>query len=119
MRNQHLQLEDFALARLHVDWNPVEAPSKAVEQNISITCKIAQSEARPGLFMLKLELQINSIASQPKPPYEVAAHIMGSFFVPGEAGKGEMARRVVLSGGAILLGILRGEIAAITGSRKA
>ncbi len=113
-----LQLKDFILTRLHVDWQAPEKPAERVEkpeEDLFIDYQVLRNaEAQRSLaleFRVKLTLMGKDTGG-----YSIESEIVGFFDFPKSMSEDEMQYLIRVNGGAILYGILRGQIAQATGS---
>lgn len=117
---QPLQLEEFFIARLHVDWRFGSPETEGVPQlrsNLGFDYDVLSNADDPLLHALELKVIV-----EPEPDhaegmgYAIEAHIIGFFRFEEGTPEEEMQYLVRVNGGTILYGILRGQLAAFTGS---
>jgi hypothetical protein len=110
-------LEDYQLIRFAIDWHNPEKRTKVTFQPC-ITYGLRSHKKDAELF--QVEMHVN-IVSEEKPPagYEVHAGIRGQFRVPSCGDVEKQSYIATLNGLTILYGILRGHVAAVSGSFSA
>lgn len=113
-----LQLKDFVITRLHVDWHEpgTPLPVSSLRQQISFDYDVLRKKDAPRSFVLRLRMRLGSNTSKSKAGYEITSEIMGLFEFPDTMDDKQMNGLVRINGGTILYGVLRGELAAFTGS---
>lgn len=115
-----LQLEDFTLTKLHIDWHSIDDSESqqpvAIETEISVSYDVKRHKERPNTFLLKLLFSDCPLGKKTKQGIELHAEILGLFHFPEGMSEDEMQTLIRINGGTILYGILRGEIASLTGS---
>lgn len=113
-----LQLEEFYLTRLHIDWHqPPDAKGKGrmlVQGMNAVDYDVMRRRGDARLFALKLRYTLRP--TEPKAGLEIDSEIVGIFRFPKTMPEDEMQKLIRINGGMILYGILRGEIACHTGS---
>jgi len=114
-----LQLEDFHMTRLHVDWYQPEAKDKghmSVQSRFWIDYDVMRRTTDKRLFALKLRFKLGPQGGQRQAGYAIDTEIVGLFRFPESLSEEDMQKLVRVNGGMILYGILRGQIAGFTGS---
>ena len=114
-----LQLEDFHMTRLHVDWLEPKAKGKrpvSVQSQVSMNYDVMRRRTDKRLFALVLRFKFGPEEDQPQAGYAIDAEITGLFRFPESLSEGDMQKLIRINGGMILYGILRGQIATFTGS---
>jgi preprotein translocase subunit SecB len=110
-----LQLEDFSLSRLHVDWHEPEGDAKVMVESF-LDYDVARHRRDKKRFRVDLRVRIAPPVKGPKVGYEIDSEIVAIFSFPEGVAEDQMQRLVRFNGCFILYGILRGEIASFTGS---
>jgi len=111
-----LQLDDFFMARLHVDWRGAGEESSTLSQNPDIDYRIGRNQDNRRQFAMELSVQAFSGKAPEEPGYEIDARIQGVFSFAEDATEEEMNYLIRVNGATILYGLLRGHIAAMTGA---
>lgn len=107
------QLDDFHFRQLSVKWHDPDAPGK-VDINHSFDYKVGQHNVEKNRF--RLTLRYEAVSNTPKPiGYAVQTEIVGLFRFAEGMPQEKMDFLVRLNGCTILYGILRGQIANLTG----
>lgn len=115
MNDLKLQLEEFFLTRLHVVWNPPSKPEQVVSE-FSFGYDVARHKTELRRFLLTFTMHTAQKEKTPLVGYEIDCQIVGLFtFVEG-VDEAEMQQLIRINGCTILYGILRGQIAGVTGS---
>ena len=113
-----LQLNEFFLTKLNIKW--IEAEKKSEEIICSIDYDVARNIQNNRAFKLILRCSIYPKLSKDSEViysgYEIETEIVGIFYFPEGFDEGDMQLIIRDNGCRILYGILRGEIASITGS---
>ena len=113
MSEPDCQLDDFHFRRLSVEWHDPEAPGQ-VDVNHSFDYSVGQHNAEKNRY--RLALRFKAVSDTPKPiGYVVQAEIVGLFRFPEGMEQAKMDFLIRLNGCTILYGILRGQIASLTG----
>ena len=115
MNSLKLQLDEFFLTRLHVDWHFPEKPQQ-VTSGFSFTYDVARHKTEPKRFRLSFTLRTTPQDKTPPVGYEIDCQIVGLFSFVDGVPENEMQSIIRINGCTILYGILRGQIAGITGS---
>jgi hypothetical protein len=114
-----LRLEDFAFTRLHVDWHEPDGllpePSALIDNTVFDYDVYRRNDAMHSLA-LQMRLHSSSTYEGDQVGYEIDTEIVGFFNFPETMTEDEIQALVRINGGTILYGIVRGEIAAFTGS---
>jgi len=113
-----LQLKDFIITRLHVDWQTPTHPAEdegSFSGDLTIDYEVLRNpEAQLSLaleFRVKLTPRDNDAAG-----YSIESEIVGLFDFPETMSDDQVQYLIRVNGGTILYGILRGQIALFTGS---
>ncbi len=106
-------LHDFFLTRLTVEWFE---PEKATEIRLrfSFDYDVAYNRDDPNYYRLTFRMSGQPDVS-PKAGYEIDTEIVGYFSFPKETPKDQKEYLIRINGTTILYGILRGELASVTG----
>jgi hypothetical protein len=110
-----LQLKDFFLRRLRVDWHEPEGNAKVMVESF-LDYDVARHRRDKKRFRLDLRVRIAPSPKGLKAGYEIDSEIAGVFSFPDGVSEEEKQWLVRFNGCFILYGILRGEIASFTGS---
>ena len=110
-----LQLQEFVLTNLNVKWH--EPPtSREAKMAFRFGYDVARHKSDKRRFRLQFTVRAEPADKKVPVGYEIESTIVGLFeFVDGMS-EGEMQALIRINGGTILYGILRGQIAAFTGS---
>ncbi|HOF40840.1 MAG TPA: hypothetical protein PLD73_12270 [Candidatus Hydrogenedentes bacterium] len=114
-----LQLEDFYVTRLSATWHAPEPPSEGqvqFESKYTIDYDVLRRKDDARLFALRFRFRLESHKEGKAAGYDIDSEIMGLFRFPESMTEDEMQRLVRVNGSVILYGVLRGEVAAFTGS---
>lgn len=106
-------LEEFYLTRLKVQWFEPEEPIE-VDTRFGFNYDVAYSQDDPNRYRLTFRVTCEP-GTQPKVGYEIDSEMMGFFSFPEDTPREEMEYLIRLNGSTILYGILRGELASVTG----
>ena len=110
-----LQLEEFFLTRLNLVWHSPPKPQEVVSE-FGFGYNVARHKTEPRRFRLTFTMISKPREKEPPAGYEMESQIVGLFsFVEGVP-ENEMQQLIRINGCTILYGILRGQIAAATGS---
>jgi len=111
-----IQLENFFLNKLHADWvQPKRLPAE-ITSRVRVNYDVLRHRDEPRRFRLTLKVIVQSEVAGEKAGYQIASEIVGLFSFPEGMAEDQIQALVRINGGTILYGILRGEVAAITGS---
>lgn len=113
-----LQLKDFLITRLHVDWKSPTQPAKNEESfrdNLTVDYDVLRNPETQHLFALEFRVRV-APKNRDGAGYSIEAEIVGFFDFPETMEEEKIQYLVRVNGGTILYGILRGQIALITGS---
>lgn len=113
-----MQLEDFAITRLHINWRPPTKPtvdiSKLTNQfdyNVAINAKDKKR------FKLDLFLKLAEVGKQQAAVgYEIEADLVGIFNFPEEADQETRQKLVRVNGVNLLYSTFRGLLSGVTGA---
>lgn len=113
-----LELDDFFLTKLHVDWLSKDdlLPAELATEDVDIEQEVVCRSAERHVYALKLRVRLRPSVKRGKAAYAVDAEVVGMFRVTGEMPEDVMRDLVRTNGGTILYGILRGQIATFTGT---
>ena len=118
MKPDILQLHDFYLTKLNIKW--IEAEEKIEGFTFTIDYDIARNVDNNNVFKLALKYNIcpklSKISESKCSGYEIESEIVGIFYFPEGFEEDDIQLIIRDNGCRILYGILRGEIASITGS---
>lgn len=113
-----LQLDEFWLSRLHIDWQISGTSSEDVGDhtlNAMVVPKLRSNPDDPEQFMLTLQCRFAPKNSNAE-GYRIEADINGVFRLPPDVSEDESRNLLFVNGGTILFGLLRGQVAMATGS---
>jgi len=110
-----MQLEEFFLTRLHVVWNSPPKPEPVISE-FSFGYDVARHKTEPRRFLLTFKMHTAPKEKTPLVGYEIDCHIVGLFSFFEGVDEAEMQQLIRINGCTILYGILRGQIAGVTGS---
>ena len=114
-----LQLKDFFITRLHVDWHEPVGGEQHLPQfhgGVAFDYDVLRKKDALRSFALRLRVKLEPKPAKSKTGYEIDSEIMGLFDFPESMEEQQMQALIRVNGGTILYGILRGQIAAFTGS---
>lgn len=116
MRSSSLQLDDFTLVRLLLNFQrgPAEKATDEPCPDLHLKCQVARNTENPLRFRVRLDLAVKT-----KPGHsglDVEAEAYGLFSFPEGTDEREMHYLARVNGGTILYGLLRGQIAMASGS---
>jgi preprotein translocase subunit SecB len=107
-------LDEFFMTRVNVAWHEPSQPG-SVDIDYLFDYDVARHATEKHLFRLAFRLAAKSKTPTPV-DYSLDCEIVGFFRFPEESAEETMQRMVRLNGCTILYGILRGQLANITGS---
>jgi len=111
-----IQLENFFLNKLHADWvQPKRLPAE-ITSRVRVNYDVLRHRDEPSRFRLTLKVDVKSEAKEETAGYQITSEIVGLFSFPEGMAEDQVQALIRINGGTILYGILRGEVAAITGS---
>ena len=110
-----LELENFFMTELHIEWHPSVNSSEA-NRELSIDYKVFQHQENKQLKRLDLHVNIFETQGKKKSGYSIQSIISGVFSFPESFPEKDVEYLIRVNGGTILYGILRGELASLTGS---
>lgn len=115
MDSLRMQLEEFFLTSLKVVWH---APPKTQEVNTGLRFGYSVGRHKSNKRSFRFEFTVRAEPPDAKTPvgYEIDSTIIGLFTFVDGVSEDEMQQLIRINGGTVLYGILRGEIAGITGS---
>ena len=111
-----LQLDDFSITKLHVDWCVAGKESAGVDENPYFEYKVLRNPKNKREFAMFFSAKLYTEKDPEKSGYIIESAIFGIFSFAQEATEREMQVLIRINGATILYGILRGQIAAVTGS---
>ena len=115
MNSLKLQLEDFFLTRLNVVWHPPTKPQE-VDSEFGFGYVVGRHKTDARRFQLTFNIHTEPKVKTPPVGYAIDCQIIGLFsFIEGVP-ENEMQQLIRVNGCTILYGILRGQIASVTGS---
>lgn len=107
-------LDEFFMTRVNVAWHEPPEPG-SVEIDFLFDYDVARHATEKNRFRLAFRLGAKSRTPTPV-DYSLDCEIVGFFRLPGDTTEENMQRLIRLNGCTILYGILRGQVASITGS---
>lgn len=107
-------LEEFFMTRVNCAWHDPKE-STTVEVGHTFDYDVHRSRERKNLFRLVFRFGLVSLTPVPM-GYELDSEIIGYFSFPEDTPEKNMQELIRYNGCTILYGILRGQIAGITGS---
>lgn len=112
-----MQLDDFAVTRLQVDWRPPAKRTVHVKQLESrFDYDVAVNAKDDRRFMLELRLKINEVGKQQRDVgYVIEADLAGIFSFPDDSDRETRQKLVRVNGVSMLYSTFRGVLAGITG----
>lgn len=113
-----LQLEDFVMTKLHLEWRDPKAKTYS-ESGISFDYDIARHKEHDRRFMMHFRVALAPQKTKKNPDlsgYVLETEIVGLFKFPEDIEKEKMDYLIRVNGATILYGILRGQLATMTGS---
>jgi len=116
-----LKLEEFQLTDLLVRWHEEgnegreESERLIADGECGLSYEVFRQKENPCLFALEMRFQFTPGEGRPKAGYEIDATIEGFFTFPEGMPEDNMQTLIRLNGLTILYGILRGEVASVTG----
>ena len=115
MINNILQIENFALTKMHIEWSGGKGPKEAQGQ-VTVSYKLEGSKDKKNQYRLWFDFQWRRHKNDPLPGYFIDTSIVGIFSAPEDMDYNDRYQLIAINGGTILYGILRGQIAAFTGA---
>ena len=112
-----LQLNDFALTRLQVDWIAPDVPTaddESLRGDPAIDYDVLRHHDNPYSMVLQFRIKIAPSKGQ-NFGYAIEAEIAGFFDFPKTMTEEQVQYLIRVNGGTILYGILRGQISLFTG----
>lgn len=112
-----MQLDDFALTRLHVNWRPPSKPTVDIGELTSrFDYNVAINAKDKKRFKLDLYLKIVEIGKQQAAVgYEIEADLVGIFSFPEETDQETRQKLVRVNGVNLLYSTFRGVLCGVTG----
>ncbi len=110
-----LQLLHFHLVRLHLDMDPFSSGISNQKLPIEVECEARSHSENPNLFLLFLQVK-NGGADNQEGGLAFDIQAVGEFQTPSDWDAEKKAWLVHYNGGMILYGLIRGQVAAVTGS---
>lgn len=113
-----VQLEEFFVTRLRIDWHqPLpEAEAEALSGEMDVDYKVMRHKEEKNRYQMQLSVSAGPRKEAAKAGWVVDARVEGYFVFPDGLERELMEMAIRLNGGIILYGILRGQVAAATGS---
>jgi len=108
------QLDDFHFTRLAVQWHASKEPGKFAV-NYSFDYNIGQHNTEKNRYRLAFRVGAKSDAPEPV-GYHLDTEIVGFFRFPDGTDQKKMDFLIRMNGCSVLYGILRGQVASLTGS---
>lgn len=111
------QLEEFALTKLHVDFQPPKRDEAQVSQaSFAFDYAVATQEKQQHRYRLTFQVGCKEVTDTSEPVgASIEAEIVGYFTFDVSDSKEKMDKLIRLNGVSILYGILRGIVATTTG----
>jgi len=113
-----LQLEEFYLQRMHVEFHPgdpIKESDVSGADRLSLDYEVLYNSEAPDQWALVLSVQIAPPEFDDEPGYELDAEMFGFFDTSG-VDPDEREYLIRLNGATILYGILRGQVATLSGT---
>lgn len=114
-----LKLEQFQLTDLTVKWheegNEGREECLIADGECALSYDVLRQKEDPRYFALKMRFQFTPKAHPFKAGYEIGTNIDGFFSFPEALSEDEMQALIRVNGLTILYGVLRGELASVTG----
>lgn len=107
-------LDEFFMTRVNVAWHESSQPG-TVDLDFRFDYDVAKHTTETNRFRLAFRLGVKSKTPMPV-DYSLDCEIVGFFHFPPETTDDAMQRLIRLNGSTILYGVLRGQLAHITGS---
>ena len=118
MKSSRLHLEEFFIKRLNLEWVTSEsgknADAEEYPSDLGIDYELARHDEDPRCF--RLLLNVESLVKEDYTGLKMETEIVGFFSFPDDTEEDEMQYLVRINGASMLYGILRGQIAMVTGS---
>jgi preprotein translocase subunit SecB len=114
MATKHVQLEEFFLRGLHLDWQDSPSGKSSRVMGTSFNYQIARAREDPKRFRLELEVRF-APEEKRAAGYVGEAKITGFFSFPEGMSEPQMQYLARVNGCTILYGMLRGLIATCSG----
>jgi len=114
MSYPEFQLEEFFVQRMRIDWHE---PPGTVTTNLAFSFDYDVATHKTEKNRYRLVFRVAAKSNTPEPVgYEIDCEIAGFFTFNDGLDKQKMAKLIRLNGCTMLYGILRGQIAGITGT---
>lgn len=116
MKSSRLHLDEFFIIRLNLAWVTAESAETSEEypSDLGIDYELSRHDDDPQLF--RLVLRVDSVVKKGYTGLNVESEIAGFFSFPEDTAEDEMQYLVRVNGASMLYGILRGQIAMVSGS---
>ena len=115
MNSLKLQLDEFFLTKMIVVWHPPARPMQ-VTSEFSFGYEVERHKTDTNKFRFSFTMRAKPKQQKSPAGYEIECNILGLFsFVEGTTEE-EMQQLIRINGSTVLYGILRGQIATLTGS---
>jgi preprotein translocase subunit SecB len=113
---EHIKLDDFYMTELHVDFNNSGDKENLPPENPWLDYNVLRNPDNDRQFALVLCVKSYSEMESSSSGYLIESEIQGIFSFSEESSEEEMQYLIRINGANILYGILRGQIAATTGT---
>lgn len=115
--NTQLQLEDYYLTKLHIDWRaPAKAEVRVDEIQTGIDYDVAVHTKEKNRYKLDLRIRLTETGKEEKDVgYIVAADIVGLFSFPEGSDKLTREKLIRINGVSLLYSTFRGILGGMTG----
>jgi len=111
-----IQLLSFKMTRLNIDQNPFEvcASDRNATQETSLDIRDRNDDPNRFLIILRVHGTCGARKGKPLPSYDAIG--VAEFRTPPDLEREKKAALVAFNGGAILYGLIRGQVSLVTGS---
>ena len=100
-----LQLKDFTITKLSINFLKMRKPPERVSYNLEVKTDHKRDNKNKQLFFVQLKV---SVTPEPRFGYKIQANILGRFIAPEGLSEKVLSDLVPSNGTLILYGILRG-----------
>lgn len=111
-----LQLDDFALTGLAMKWNGDTENDSDRDASAALNFRVFGHTTDPGRFRLEMTVAVRPPEGAGESGWTIDAAIRGDFQIPDGSEEKPNPGFMAYNGATILYGLLRGQIAAATGS---
>lgn len=111
-----LQLENYYMTRLHIDYDETVSPPHESRDNPAFDFEVFENPDDDHLLALEMSFGYQGQEGKNEPPWAIDARILGVFRFESEVKKEEIGPPLFLNGSTILYGILRGILASVGGN---